>query len=190
MSGASPIEPIVEPDLPIVDPHHHLWFRPASDLAALDQEEGLMARTLRPTLRRHARYLFDEFLADLGSGHNIRATVYVEVHTMYRMRGPEAMQSVGEVEFANGMAAMAASGAFGDVAMCAGIVGSVDLRSGDAVKEVLLTHMQAGGGRYRGIRAKAVVHDDDPSVLGRQLGGVPHLLLDRQFRAEIGRAHV
>lgn len=179
----STIEPIIEPALPIVDPHHHLWFRPEAFLAALEQEESLMARTLMPTFRRHARYLFDEFLADLKSGHNVRATVYVEVHSMYRTRGPESMQPVGEVEFANGMAAMAASGLFGDVAMCAGIVGSVDLRLGDAAKDVLLAHVQAGGGRYRGIRAKAVVYDSDPNVLGPNLGGVPHLLLDREFRS-------
>jgi predicted TIM-barrel fold metal-dependent hydrolase len=102
---------------------------------------------------------------------------------MYRTRGPESMQPVGEVEFANGMAAMAASGLFGDVAMCAGIVGCVDLRLGDAAKEVLQAHVQAGGGRYRGIRAKAVVYDSDASVLGPNIGGVPHLLLDREFRA-------
>ena len=134
MNSPSPIEPIIEPDLPIIDPHHHLWFRPEAFLAALEREENLMARTLLPTFRRHARYLFDEFLADLRTGHNVRATVYVEVHSMYRTSGPEAMRSVGEVEFANGMAAMAASGLFGDVAMCAGIVGSVDLRLGDAAK--------------------------------------------------------
>ena len=176
------MEPIIEPDLPIVDAHHHLWFRPESFLAHLEREENLMAQTLLPTFRRHARYLFDEFLADVGTGHNVRATVYVEVSSMYRASGPDEMKSVGEVEFANGMAAMAASGMFGDVAMCAGIVSSVDLRLGDAAKDVLLAHMQAGGGRYRGIRGHAVVYDDDPAVLGT-LGGVPHLLLDAQFRA-------
>ena len=183
INSPSAIEPVIEPALPIVDPHHHLWFRPEALLAALEQEESLMARMLLPTFRRHARYLFDEFLTDLRSGHNVRATVYVEVHTMYRTRGPESLQPVGEVEFANGMAAMAASGLFGDVAMCAGIVGSVDLRLGDAAKDVLLAHVQAGGGRYRGIRAKAVVYDSDSNVLGPHLGGVPHLLLDREFRS-------
>jgi predicted TIM-barrel fold metal-dependent hydrolase len=181
MNSPSAIEPIIEPDLPIVDPHHHLWFRPEPLLAALEQMESLMTRTLVPTFRRHARYLFDEFLADLRSGHNVRATVYVEVHSMYRTRGPEAMRSVGEVEFANGMAATAASGLFGDIAMCAGIVGSVDLRLGDAAKDVLLAHIRAGGDRYRGIRAQAVVYDSDPKVLGP--AGVPHVLLDRKFRA-------
>lgn len=181
-NGASATEAIIEPDLPIIDPHHHLWFRPQSFLEALEQQQQLMLRTLLPTFRRHARYLFDEFLADLRTGHNVRATVYVEVHAMYRARGPVAMQSLGEVEFANGMAAMAASGLFGDIAMCAGIVGSVDLRLGDAVRDVLQAHIQTAGGRYKGIRAKDVVYDPDPEILGL-FGGGPHVMLDPKFRA-------
>lgn len=178
----SAIEPIIEPDLPIIDPHHHLWFRTDAFLDALAQDENLMARVLLPTFRRRARYLLDEFLGDLNSGHNIRATVFVEVHTMYRTSGPQAMRSVGEVEFANGVAAMSASGLFGGTTVCAGIVGSVDLRLGDAAKEVLLAHVQAAGGRYRGIRAPGVVADEDPACLGA-FGGTPHLMRDPQFRA-------
>jgi L-fuconolactonase len=175
-------EPIIEPALPIIDPHHHLWFRPRAALDAMSRETNLTMKSLLPTFQRHARYLLDEFLADLRTGHDIRATVFVEVFTMYRKDAPEALQSVGEVEFANGVAAMAASGLFGDIAVCAGIVGSVDLRLGDAARDVLLAHIRAGGGRYRGVRAKAVVHDRDPEVLGA-FGGVPHLLLDPEFRA-------
>src|ERR1700726_1147361 len=92
------VEEIIEPDLPIVDPHHHLVERP---------ETG--------------RYLLPELLADTGSGHNITATVYLEWLSMYRADGPTAMKPVGEVEFANGVAAMAASGGFGSTKVCAGI---------------------------------------------------------------------
>jgi L-fuconolactonase len=187
MNGASATEAIIEPELPIIDPHHHLWFRPQAFLDALEQQQHLMVRTLLPTFRRHARYLFDEFLADLRTGHKVLATVYVEVHAMYRARGPEAMQSLGEVEFANGMAAMAASGLFGDIGMCAGIVGSVDLGLGDAAKEVLQAHIQAGGGRYRGVRAKGVVYDEDRNILG-DFGGVAHSMLNPHFRT--GFAHL
>ncbi len=179
-------EAIIDPALPIIDAHHHLWFRSAAELAAMDTAQNLMAQTLESTFRRHARYLLDEFLADLNTGHRVQATVYVQVHTMYRTRGPESMRSVGEVEFANGIAAMAASGLFGETAVCAGIVGCVDLRLGEAAKDVMQAHLQAGGGRYRGIRATAVVHDDDPRNLG-SFGGVPHLLLDGKFRAGFGQ---
>ena len=142
-------------------------------LDRLGQEENLTARSLLPAFRGNARYLFDEFLADLNSGHNIRATVYAEVGSMYRRSGPQELRSVGEVEFANGVAAVAASGVFTDIAMCAGIVGKVDLRVGDAAKGVLEAHLQAGGGRYRSIRASHVVHDPHPEVLGAAFNGDP-----------------
>jgi L-fuconolactonase len=82
-------EPILEPELPIIDPHHHLWQRPGW------------------------RYLLEDLLLDTGSGHNIVATVYMEAGSMYRERGPEELRPVGEVEFANGVAAMCDSGIFG-----------------------------------------------------------------------------
>jgi L-fuconolactonase len=176
------IEPIVEPDLPIVDSHHHLWIRAEATLAAIEGDAGIMPQLLAPTFRRHARYLIDEFAADLNTGHNVIATVYVEADAMYRASGPEQMKSVGEVEFANGTAAMATSGLFGDIGICAGIVGGIDLRLGDAARDVLLAQMHAGGQRYRGVRPKAVVYDEDPRTMGL-FGGVPHLLLDSQFRA-------
>ena len=78
-------EPILEPDLPIVDPHHHLWDR--SDW----------------------RYLLDDLLADTNAGHNIVGTVFVQCRAMHRADGPEALRPVGETEFVNGVAAMAAS---------------------------------------------------------------------------------
>lgn len=174
-------EAIIEPDLPIIDAHHHLWFRSQAELAALDEAQNLMSQTLAPTIRRHARYLLDEYLADIGTGHNIRATVFVQVHTMHRKSGPAEMRSVGEVEFANGVAAMAASGAFGDTAVCAAIVGNVDLRLGDAALGVMEAHKQAGGARYRGIRA-TTTYDEDPTIVGNS-GSAPHLALDGRFRA-------
>ena len=82
-------EAILEPDLPIVDPHHHLWDRPGW------------------------RYLLDELLADLNSGHNIVATVFLQCRSMHRADGPEALRPVGETEFVNGVAAMSASGVYG-----------------------------------------------------------------------------
>jgi predicted TIM-barrel fold metal-dependent hydrolase len=133
-------EEILEPDLPIVDPHHHLVERP---------ETG--------------RYLLDELLADTGSGHNITATVYLEWLSMYRAAGPVQMRPVGEVEFANGIAAMAASGGYGNTQVCAGIVGYADLALGAAVEKVLEAEIAAGGGRFRGIRYITATHPDQPS---------------------------
>ena len=125
-----PPEDILEPDLAIVDPHHHLWDH-----------------------KRH-RYLLDELRADTGSGHRIVATVFVDCMAFYRADGPPALRPVGETEFANGVAAMCASGVYGELRACAGIVGFADLTLGAAVAEVLQAHIAAGGpsGRFKGIR--------------------------------------
>src|SRR6201986_1030857 len=138
-------EPILEPELPIVDPHHHLWDRPTEVLPNLPPlEHGFM-----DIIREVPRYLLDELLADLKSGHNIRATVYMECGAMYRADGPEALRCVGETEFVNGVAAMTASGIYGDVRACLGIVGHVSLKQGaEVVEDVLRSHIAAGHGRF------------------------------------------
>ena len=127
-------EATLEPELPICDPHHHLW----------DHRE-----IVHPPERR---YLLDDLLRDTGSGHNVVSTVHIEVRQMYRADGPKAMRPVGETEFVNGIAAMSASGRYGPTRVAAGIVGHADLTLGDAVKPVLEAHLAAGGGRFRGIR--------------------------------------
>ena len=123
-------EDVLEPELPICDPHHHLWDHPGS------------------------RYLLDELLADVGDGHNVASTVFMECGAMYRAEGEAAMRPVGETEFVNGVAAMSASGGYGDCRACAAIVGYADLNLGAAVGEVLDAHAAASG-RFRGIRHAA-----------------------------------
>ena len=153
-------EPILEPELPIVDPHHHLWIRPAS------------------------RYLVDELLADINSGHNIIATVYVQARSMYRESGPIEMRPVGETEFVNGVAAMFASGILGKSRPCAGIVGQADLMLGSRVEPVLVAHLRAGGDRFRGIR-HITTWDADASIRNPDYPAPPGLLADRTFREGI-----
>ena len=99
-------EEALEPALPIVDPHHHLWQRAGND------------------------YMFPDLLADTQTGHNIVATVFVDCHSMYRKEGPSELRCVGETEFANGVAATSASGLYGNLRACAAIVSHVDLRLG------------------------------------------------------------
>jgi L-fuconolactonase len=182
----SPPEVPLDPRLPIVDAHHHLWLFPEALLLAMESPGlGLATRMLVPTLRSRPRYLFDEYLADLNSGHNIRASVFVEAYTMYRSDGPAELRSVGEVEFANGVAAMAASGLFGESRACAGIVSGIDLRLGAAVDAVLAAHIQAGGGRLRGVRGNALF-DEDATILGAGVG-MPHLYQDPAFREGFAR---
>ena len=131
-------EDVLEPDLPICDPHHHLW----------DFRKGAL----------QARYLLDEILDDVGGGHNIVSTVFIECGAMFKADGPEACRCVGETEFVNGIAAMSASGIYGKTRIAAGIVGTVDLRMGDAAAGVLDAQIAAGGGRFRGIRRGAFWH--------------------------------
>ena len=155
------VEDIIEPDLPIVDPHHHLVERP---------ETG--------------RYLLPELLADTGSGHNIIATVYLEWLSMYRAGGPVEMKPVGEIEFANGIAAMAASGGYGKTQVCAGIVGHADLAIGGAVEKVLEAQIQAGGGkggRFKGIRYLSAT-DPDQAEWGSPVSRPPGMLLEPKMR--------
>ncbi|MCC7483370.1 MAG: amidohydrolase [Burkholderiales bacterium] len=150
-------EPSLEPALPIVDPHHHLW----------DDERG--------------RYLVHELAADTGSGHNIVATVFIEAGSMYRAAGPEDMKPVGEVEFVNGQAAMSASGRYGTTRHCAAIVGHADLALGDRAKPVLEALLAAGNGRLRGIRHGVCWDEGQAASFGRR--HVPrHQLLDPVFR--------
>jgi predicted TIM-barrel fold metal-dependent hydrolase len=151
-------EMIIEPELPIVDPHHHLVDRP---------ETG--------------RYLLPDLLADTGSGHNITATVYLEWLSMYRAAGPAELRPVGEIEFANGVAAMAASGTYGKTQVCAGIVGHADLGLGAAVEKVLEAMIEAGGGRFRGIRFITASHPDQ-AAWGSPIIRPAGLLLDPKVR--------
>ncbi len=154
-------EVALEPDLPICDPHHHLWDH-------------------RPTYVY--RYLLDDFLSDIGSGHNIVSTVFLECEAFYRGSGAEAMKPVGEVEFVNGMAAMSASGLYGPIQVAAAIVGFADLRLGAAVEEVLQAQLAAGGGRFRGIR-HASAHDPDPGIVGAEnTNPNGNVLSDKKFR--------
>ncbi len=152
------VEPVLEPDLPIVDPHHHLWDRGP----LLDQ---IPMSGWGKVARESPRYLLDELLADLKGGHNVRATVYMECGSFYRADGPPELRSVGETEFANGVAAMSASGVYGDVRVCEGIIANADLTRAEAVPSILEAHAAAGGGRFRGIRQIAS-YDPDPDVLG------------------------
>lgn len=174
-------EAILEPDLPIVDPHHHLWDRilppPAPGAAAAPPPHPFTT-----VVARRPRYLLHELLADLKSGHNVTATVFVQCGAFHRADGPEHLKPVGETEFVNGVAAMTASGVYGPIRACAGIVGTADCTIGDKIKEVLEAHLVAGGGRFRGIRHSAS-SDPDPGVLGPLNRTAPGLYASDAFRS-------
>ncbi|MCE2425496.1 MAG: amidohydrolase family protein [Pseudomonadales bacterium] len=158
------VEETLEPALPICDPHHHLW----------DYPEG--------------RYLLDELLADVGSGHRVVSTVFMECGSMYRADGPEAYKPVGETEFVNGIAAISASGRYGEGRACAAIVGYADLNLGARVGEVLDRHAAAST-RFRGIR-HAAGWDAHDEIRNSHTAPVQGMLGDATFRegfAELGK---
>lgn len=155
-------EGAIEPGLPIIDPHHHLWDHPGS------------------------RYELDEIVADLAQGHNIRQTVFVECKAMYRDGGPEALKPLGETEYVNGIAAKSASGGFGGTRVAAGIVGFADLRLGNAVDEVLNAHIARAPDRFRGIR-HASAFDPNPDIRASHTAPPKGLLGLPSFREGFAR---
>ena len=154
-----PGEAALEPNLPIIDPHHHFW-----DVA------------------NRGRYFLPELLADIGGGHNIVATVFLECQAMYRKGGPAEMAPVGEVEFVNGIAAMSASGTYRPCRVAEAIIGHADLTLGARVRDVLEAQIAVGGGRFRGIRYG--VSWDASNAISRFASRVvpPHQVLDAKFR--------
>ncbi len=150
-------EEALEPALPIVDPHHHLWQRPGND------------------------YMFPDLLADTRTGHNIVATVFVDCHSMYRKEGPAELRCIGETEFANGVAAMSASGLYGNLRACAAVVSHVDLRLGARAGAVFDAQIAAGNGRFAGIRYQTGL-DNDPGIRATRTNPTPGLMADRTWR--------
>lgn len=130
-------EPILEPDLPIIDAHQHLFDR-----------KGM-------------RYMLEESLDDMASGHNVIASVYVETGVFMRRSGPEVLRPLGEIEFANGIGAMCSGTEFEGPQLCAAVVGNADLRHGDAVGELLDLALERAPDRFRGTRQIIMDHPSD-----------------------------
>ena len=170
----APPEPILEPHLPIIDTHHHLWHRPGVP--------GVGDSWQVPAMR----YLLHEFLADCATGHNIVASVFLQCHSMYRASGPREMRPVGETEFVAGIGAMSDSGGYGKTRVAAGIVGYADLTKGDWVEPVLEAHIRAGGGRFRGVRHSGG-WDADPIIGNSSADMAPGLYARADFRAGLAR---
>lgn len=169
-------ETIIDPELPIIDPHHHLWdLRPLLPAFPEPRHDFLEA------IAGAAYYTFDALLADTQSGHNVIGTVFMECGAFYDTLRGDAFKSVGEVEFVNGVAAQGASGLYGEYRPCAAIIGHADLTLGDAVKPVIDALQAAGSGRFKGIR-HAAAWDEDPEVLGPPFHAPEGLYVSNAFR--------
>jgi len=133
-------ETVLEPELPIIDPHHHLW--------------DIRSATMEPLASFQQKvYLCEEITNDIqAAGHNIVQTVFAQCGAFYRADGPDEMKCVGETEFVHGIAAMSRSGIYGTTRLCTGIFGTVDLRFGTGAKPIIQAHIAASP-NFRGIRS-------------------------------------
>jgi predicted TIM-barrel fold metal-dependent hydrolase len=153
------VEPAIEPELPICDPHHHLWDYPTS------------------------RYLVEELRADFGGGHRVEKTVFVECRQFYRVAGPIELRPVGETVFIDSMAGPLTTPC-GTIELAAGIVGFADLSLGSRVRTVLEAHLDASS-RFRGIR-HATAWDPSDRIHNAHTDPPQGLMGERSFREGIG----
>ncbi len=151
----------IETDLAIIDPHHHLFYRPGQ-----------------------VKYVLEDVLEDTA-GNNVRQTVFIQANSMYRADGAEAFRCIGETEWVQGIAAQSASGQWGETRIAAGIVGHAPLSLGDDVVPILEAHLAASPQRFRGIRDSTWWTDPPVRDQARQQQG---LLADPQYRK--GFAHL
>ncbi|RTZ41765.1 amidohydrolase [Candidimonas sp. SYP-B2681] len=156
-------EAVMDPGQVIIDAHHHLYHRPK------------------------IRYLLDEMLTDICSGHDVRATVFVQAQSMLRDFGPEELKAIGETEFAHGIAVACKEAPPEVPRICAGIVGHADLTLGDGVRPVLEAHIEAGGDHFKGIR-QPLAWDPDPTLSNPAYPSHRELMEDAAFRR--GFAHL
>ena len=144
-------EETLEPEIPICDPHHHFWVA-------------------RPEPVHYQQYLLPELSSDVGSGHNVTSTVFIEVRCEYRTDGPDEMKPVGEVEYIQTIADAAAAGNQGPTKAAAAIIGHADLKLGDGVRPVLEAMQAASPNRFRGVR-HSVGYDESPELANRDIKG-------------------
>ena len=158
---SSPIEAPIDPEIPIVDAHHHLFDHPGW------------------------RYLPKEFHEDISTAGNVVGSVFIQGNWMYRTEGPESLRPVGETDWVASVAALCGEGG-NTRKICAGIVGFADLQLGAEVDAVLEAHLAAAPDRFRGIRHVAA-WDSDPIYYEPTNAVAPGLLLDDRFQQGFAR---
>ncbi len=156
-------EEVIRPEIPIIDPHHHLW---PSTLSA-DSEFG------------SNRYLLEDLWEDTERGHKIVKTIFVECGQGYYNDGPEEMKPVGETEFVVSVSKEASLD--NSKAQIGGIVSYADMMLGSSAKEVLEAHLEQGKGKFKGIRHGAS-WDKSEEIRNSHSIPIRHIYLDSQFQ--------
>ena len=156
-------EEIIDPDMEIIDPHHHLWHGPEDP----------------PGIKESYRYLLEDLWSDTSSGPNIKKTVFIDCGQEYYEEGPDRFKPVGETEFVVEIAKQGRQSP--DKAQIAGIIGHANMMLGSSVKEVLEMHQEKGEGLFRGIR-HAGGWDEDERVRNAHSHPTPHIYLEDNFQ--------
>ena len=156
-------EEILDPNIEIIDPHHHLWHGPED----------------HPGVKGSYRYLLEDLWKDTSSGHNIKKTVFIDCGQEYYQEGPEHFKPVGETEFVVEIAKQAQDDL--SQAQIAGIIGHANMMLGSSVKEVLELHLEKGEGLFRGIR-HAGGWDKDERVKNAHSHPTPYIYLEDKFQ--------
>ena len=156
-------EEIIDPDRPIIDPHHHLWHGPKNP----------------PGIKESYRYLLEDLWNDTSSGHNIKKTVFIDCGQEYYSEGPDQFKPVGETEFVVGVSKEASKDK--SKAQIAGIIGHANMMLGSSVREVLEIHNDMGDGLFRGILHSGG-WDEDESVKNAHSHPTTHIYLEEKFQ--------
>ena len=152
------IEPTIDPERIIVDPHHHLWNRPDWN------------------------YVLEHLWADTDTGHNVTKTVFLECRSNYSETGQEYLKPVGETTFVEAIATASREGIGSEIA---GIVAHANLASVH-LDEILDAHKEAANGLLRGIR-HSIARDTKPEALSIPGRAPEGLSSDEDFRRGLNR---
>jgi L-fuconolactonase len=155
MSMNTQADTVLDHNLEICDAHHHIWDFPTG------------------------KYLADELLGDLLSGHNVTSSIYVECGYGYDQTLQPHLAPVGETKLVDQFADDVLIRTNGRIHACKAIVGYADLSQGNRVKEVLEAHLEQSR-RFVGIR-HATGWDSDAKIRNAHTFPSERLMLTPNF---------
>ena len=153
-------EEIIDPELPIIDPHHHLW-----------NGDNQLAGSFP--------YLIEHLSEDTNSGHNIVGTIFMECAQGYYQEGEDKYKPIGETEYV--MKIIKDAKKTSNSANIIGIISFADLMLGSKVKDILNQHILIGEGLFKGIR-HAAGWDQSNEIHNSHSNPIKNIYYDPSFR--------
>lgn len=169
-------EPPLEPLLPIVDPHHHLWG--STRVPAPGKPISAATRNCFGERNGLGSYEYSDFVNDVGN-NGVAASVFIECGMHYDRAAIKATKDhLAPVAETAGIASVADS-----AALPLFIIGHCDFTLGaEKTRECLEQHIEAGGGRFKGIRSALSWDPSDELYSTRQSGQPKDLSATPEFR--------